>query len=185
MKTIYFILALIFLVFISCQKESTERRLDSDVKFVPTDVIIKTKGFYTIDKVFEFINSFDHKVESITYGFYTSTLPIDSLKYVLDYLKLKPYTHNGERGYATGYVTNEIIIFPKLFNMENKGFQADWLHSMEVLKLAEKTDMEVSGNTIFFHVPIGKEKEWVEKFKKFDFVEWAELNYIFQVNPWP
>jgi hypothetical protein len=39
-------------------------------------------------------------------------------------------------------------------------------------------------NSFYFHVPEGHEKEWVAKFEKFDFVEWAELNYIIEINPW-
>ena len=187
MKTIYFILVLSLWVFVSCKKESTEELIDSDVKFVPTDVSVKTKGYYTIDKVFDFINSFDHDVEYIKYGTYTSSLPSDSLQYVLDYLNAKPYTHSGV-WHVTGYLhyqSQKITIFPKLFQIKNKEYQADWIKSMEKLHLVEDTSSEVSGNIIFFHVPKGKEKEWVEKFKKYDFVEWADLNYIVQLNPWP
>jgi hypothetical protein len=179
------LLFIIFLGFSSCEKYRYEERTNSEEKFVPTDVLVKTKGYYTIDKVFEFINLFDHDVESIKYGFYTSSLPLDSLQYILDYLNAKPYTHDGVRWHVTGYTTDVITIFPKLFKMKNKEYQADWLQSMEILKLAEKTNMEGSGNIIFFHVPVGKEKDWVEKFKKYDFVEWAELNYIVELNPWP
>jgi len=56
---------------------------------------------------------------------------------------------------------------------------------MKILKLTEQTDNVTSGNVIYFHVPEGKEKEWVIKFKDYSFVEWAELNYIVQLNPWP
>ena len=37
----------------------------------------------------------------------------------------------------------------------------------------------------FFHVPEGHEKKWEKKFEEYDFVEWAELNYIIEINPWP
>jgi len=184
MKTIYFILVLSIWVFVSCKKESTEEPIDPDVKFVPTDVTVKTKGYYTIDKVFDFINSFDHDVEYIKYGTYTSSLPSDSLQYVLDYLNAKPYTHSGV-WHVTGYLhyqSQKITIFPRLFQIKNKEYQADWLKSMEKLKLVEDTSSEASGYNIFFHVPKGQEKEWVEKFKKYDFVEWANLNYIVQLN---
>lgn len=183
-------LLLIFLLdFSSCEEDEEENKNDeqsnSEVKFVPTDVLVKTRGEVSIEKVFEFINLFDHDVESIKYGFYTSTLPLDSLQYILDYLDEKPYTHDGIRWHTTGYTTDEISIFPKLFKMKNKEYQADWIQSMEILGLAEKTSMEGSGNIIFFHVPEGKEKEWVRKFKENSFVEWAELNYIAELNPWP
>ena len=56
---------------------------------------------------------------------------------------------------------------------------------MITLKLTEQTDNVSSGNIIYFHVPDGKEKEWVRKFKEYSFVEWAELNSIPEINPFP
>jgi hypothetical protein len=187
---IFPIFILIFLF--SCKKDSDsdEKLIDKDVneKFVPTDVIVKTKGYFTIDKVFNFINSFDHDVEYITNAGYTSSLPSDSLQYVLAYLNAKKYTNDGNRWFVTGYLhyqTKQITIFPKLFNIKNKVYQADWLKSIITLKLKEQTDKDISGYTIFFHVPKGTEKEWVKKFKTYNFIQWAELNYILELNPWP
>lgn len=188
MKKIWIFYLLILSVFFSCEKNINDDIENQDVKFVPTDVLVRTKGYFTIDKVFDFINSFDHDVESIKYGIYNSSLPSDSLQYVLDYLNAKPYTHDGDLWYVTGYLhyqTQQITIFPKLFQIKNKEYQADWLQSMQILQLTEKTDGECSGNTIYFHVPEGEEKEWVKKFEEYDFVEGAELNYIIQLNPWP
>ena len=191
MKTLIIALTLFLFVFISCEKDIDDE-IDysdhSDVEFVPTDVLVKTKGYYTIDKVFDFINLFDHEVEYIKYGIYNSKLPSDSLQYVLDFLNAKPYTNDGNAWFVTGYLhyqTQQITIFPKLFQINNKEYQIDWLQSMEILQLHQQTDTETSGNTILFHVPEGKEKEWVKKFMEYDFVEWAELNYIVQLNPWP
>ena len=31
--------------------------------------------------------------------------------------------------------------------------------------------------------PDGTEKEWVEKFKKYDLIEWTQLNYIGRFSP--
>jgi|SRR5688572_28642230 len=181
MSKLYFYLILILILsIVSC----TDNDLQPDYKFVPTDVIIKTKGYFTIDKVFEFINEFGHDVEYVHNGIYNSDLPSDSLEYVLNYINSKPYT-NSDGWHASGYVhylTNRITVFPRLFDIKNSGYQEDWLHTMDVLKLIEKTDAEVSGYVIYFHVPEGHEKEWVEKFKKYDFVEWAELNYILEVE---
>jgi len=190
-STIGKVVIILFLsLFVSCEKDDDlmDTDLRFDLRFVPTDVIVKTKGYYTIDKVFDFINSFNHEVERIRCSAYTSTLPSDSLNYVLNYLNAKTYTHDGELWYVTGYLhyeTQVITIFPKLFDIKNLDNQTDWLQSMDFLKLREQTDKEVSGNTICFHVPEGQENEWVEKFEKYDFVEWAELNYIVQLNPWP
>ena len=188
MKTIKLISILIISILVSCEKETNKDINDSNEKYVPTDVLVKTKGYFTIDKVFNFINSFDHSVEYIEYGVYISDFPSDSLQYVLNYLNAKPYTNDGKAWFVTGYLhyqTKQITIFPKLFQIKNRDYQIDWLKSMVILKLTEKTSEESSGNIIFFHVPEGKEKEWVEKFKKYDFVEWAELNNIVEINPWP
>lgn len=172
----YLILILALLI-ISC---SSKDEPQPDYKFVPTDVIIKTKGHFTIDKVFEFINGLDHDVESIYSGVYNSDLPSDSLKYVLNHLNSKPYTNSSvwKVGGYLHYQTNQITVFPRLFKIKNKDYQDDWLNTMNILKLVEKTNDETSGYIIYFHVPEGQEKEWVAKFKILDFVEWAELNYI-------
>ena len=181
MKMMKILLSLILLIFLSCSKEED---VNMDEEFVPTDVLVKIKGTYTIDKVFDFINSFDHEVENISSQTYISALPSDSLQYVLDYLNAKPYTNDGITWFVTGYLhyqTQEITIFPRFFEIKNSEYQKDWLESMKILKLKEQTDTETSGCIVFFHVPEGKEKEWEKKFERYEFVEWAELNYLAEV----
>lgn len=178
----HYIILILTILTVSCSSDNDVP--EPDYKFVPTDVIIKTKGNFTIDKVFEFINGFDHDVEYIYNGIYNSKLPSDSLEYVLNYLNSKSYT-NSSGWKVSGYLhyqTNRITIFPRLFEIKNKEYQQDWLESMDILKLIEKIDAETSGHIIYFHVPEGQEKEWVKKFKKYDFVEWAELNYIIEIE---
>lgn len=185
MKILRLVPVILFFSIISCEKDNVE---NLDEKYVPTDVFVKVKGYYTIDKVFNFINSFEHKVEEIHSQTYTSDLPSDSLQYVLDYLNAKTYTNDGITWFVSGYLhyqTKVIIIFPKLFNINNFTYQADWLESMVILKLKEDTESETAGGIIYFHVPEGHEKEWEKKFEEYDFVEWAELNYIAEINPWP
>ena len=166
-------------------------REDEDVKpeleFVPTEVFVKFEGGYTIDKVFEFINSLGHEVPYIRSLKYTSDLPPDSLEYVLNYLNAKPYTQR-DVWRVTGYrhyKTDEISIFPTLFDMKNAKYQNDWLESIQVLQLREDTEGTTAGFIVFFRVPEGEEKTWESKFEEYDFVEWAELNYIVELNPWP
>lgn len=179
---------LLFLMFIgllfSCSKDANK----DSAKYVPTDVIVKIKGGYTTEDVFDFINGFDHEVETIHSQTYTSDLPSDSLQYVLDYLNAKSYTNKGNAWFVTGYLhyqTQEITIFPKLFGMKNTAYQQDWLQSMELLKLKEKSDNTTAGCIIHFHVPEGEEKKWVKTFEKYGFVEWAELNCYVEVQQWP
>jgi hypothetical protein len=175
MNKLAYYITFLSLVFISCEKEP----------IVPTDVFVKIKGYYTIDKVFDFINSFDHDVEYIYSQVYNSDLSSDSLQYVLDYLNAKPYTNDGAQWFVTGYLhyqTKRITIFPRLFHIKNVDYQTDWLASMKFLKLIEQTDGETSGCIIFFHVPEGEEKTWARKFERYDFVEWVNLNYIHEIN---
>lgn len=183
MKKLRLLLLALLFALVACSKKDN---VAPDEKFVPTDVLVKIKGYYTIDKVFDFINSFDHAVENISSQVYTSDLPSDSLQYVLDYLNAKPYTNDGDAGFVTGYLhyqTEVITIFPNFFNIKNTDYQKDWLESMTILKLNEQTEGETSGCIIYFHVPEGQEKLWKKKFEEYEFVEWAELNYIVDINP--
>ncbi|MBP1644912.1 MAG: hypothetical protein H6Q16_487 [Bacteroidetes bacterium] len=180
MKTLKLILLLFSLSFISCEKEIDDQPTNEENRFVPTDVFVKIKGGYTIDKVFKFINSFDHEVENINSLKFTSSLSPDSLQYVLDYLNAKPYTNDGNVWFVNGYLhyqTNQITIFPRLFNIKNTTYQEDWLNSMKVLKLKEDTISQTAGCIIYFHVPEGEERLWESIFKKYEFVEWVQLNY--------
>ena len=177
-----FIFILFTLILLGCNKNSIE----NSEGFVPTDVLVKIKGYYTIDKVFDFINTFDHDVENIHSQVYTSNLPSDSLQYVLDYLNEKPYTNDGDAWFVNGYLhyqTNIITIFPRLFDIKNIEYQYDWIESMEILELNEQTEGETSGCIIYFHVPKGEEIEWKNRFEQYEFVEWTELNYYAEIEP--
>jgi len=190
MKKLFWILNISLFALISCEKDDDigDNEVKFDLRFVPTDVIVKTKGYYTIDKVFDFINSFDHDVECITSRIYTSALPPDSLSYVFNYIIRKTYTNNGGNKWFLAYVdydTKIITILPELYDIKNKDNQSDWLQTKYILRLSEETDIETSANKIFFHVPEGQEKEWVRKFEKYNFVKWAKLNYIVEINRWP
>ena len=154
-------------------------------EYKPMRVSVKTKRYFTINEVFNFINSLDLDVDQIHSGVYVSNMSSDNLQYILDCLNAKPYTNNGSdwprvTGYLH-YLTNQITIFPYLFNMKNKTYQEDWLQSMDEYKLVEQFAYDHSGYIIYFRVPEGTEKYWVTEFKKYEFVEWAELNRIVHV----
>lgn len=169
----------------SCNKKNSDVRPEG--RFVPTDVIVKTKSDFTVDKVFDFINTYDHDVELLYNGIYTSELPSDSLQYVLDYLNKKTYTHENEDWPVSGYLhykSQVITIFPRLIDMKDRSNQTDWLQSMKILRLKEVIEKNgIGGNMIHFHVPASEEKTWVAKFRKLSFVEWAELNYYADIVP--
>lgn len=171
----------ILLLFISCKEDE---EITPEYDFVPRVVKLHTDGTVNTREVFDFINSFDHEieVERVSSEVYISELPPDSLNYVLEYLNAKSYT-NDDVWSVTGYrhyATDAVTIFPKLFNIKNQENQADWLESMQILKLREKGN----GFLISFKVPEGQEKEWEKRFEAYDFVEWVELNYIVPITRW-
>lgn len=113
-------------------------------------------------------------------------MPSDSLQYVLDLLNEKPYTNDGINWFVTGYLhyqTNQITIFPKLFEIDKLEYQNDWLMAMAELKLNEKHNTELNSGIVRFYVPEGKEKEWKSRFENHEIVDWAELNYIADIVP--
>ena len=75
------------------------------------------------------------------------------------------------------------MIFPRLFGIENIDYQTDWLNSMNELELNEKHNSELNSGIIRFYVPIGHEIEWRNQFTSYDIVDWAELNYISDIEP--
>jgi hypothetical protein len=147
----------------------------------------------TIRDIFDFINLFDRKVLNIHRAGagrgYLSTMPADRLGYILDILNAKPYfsrvhgyvlnnrmdIQNADFRFSSSHISHYIVIDVTMSNMENKGYQTDWLKFMTDYKFFE-------GNThhawfmIDFEVPDGKEKEWIEKFKTYEFVIGATLN---------
>ena len=182
MKPFRMTLIILSLSLSGCEKVKVDK---SDERYVPTDVLVKIKGSYKIDKAFDFINRFDHSVESISSLTYTSNLPPDSLQYVLDLLNAKAYTNDSTAWPVTGYLnhqTNAIIVFPRLFEMNNISYQTDWLESVDTLKLNEDTTCITAGCIIYFHVPAGREKEWIKTFEEYDIVERTELNHIIEIS---
>jgi len=132
----------------------------------------------TIRDVFEFINLFDHKVLNIhklgSEG-YISSMPKDSLDYIVSDLNAKPY-FSRVHGY---WKEGQLIINVTMSNMESIDYQADWFKTMNDYKLTEVTTI-YSWFIIDFEVPDGKEKEWMEKFKTHKFVNGVASNYGYQ-----
>lgn len=128
MKRLLILLAVSLSLLTSCRKEKTSAIIEPEQKYVSTDVLVKTKNDFTIDKVFEFINAYDHDVEYIYNSFYTSAIHPDSLQYMLDYLNKKSYTNDGKVWFVGGYrhyQTRVITIFPRLYHIKDRNNQAD------------------------------------------------------------
>ena len=168
----------------SCSKDDI--KVDTR-EFVPGEISVGVKSGTNISAVFDFINQFDHKVDNVNSLTFTSDLSSDSLHYVLDILNNKTYTNDGENWFSTGYIhsqTNQITIFPRLFEIDNSDYQNDWLNSMGELKLNQKHNVELNSGIIRFYVPDGSELEWKNQFKNYDIVDWVELNYISNITPY-
>ncbi|PLX06803.1 MAG: hypothetical protein C0596_13950 [Marinilabiliales bacterium] len=152
---------------------------DEDEMYVPTDVLVKTDSTYSIAEVFNFINSFDFKVEDISSSLFYSTLPFDSIEYVKEYLTELEYygtSQNSIEAYVH-YRFNEILVSVSLRDMHKIGNQISWLNAIEDLQLHEKPRY-----LIHFNVPKGQERQWEKRFEEYGFVEWAELNYYIEVT---
>ena len=180
-KIILLILVIGFLS--SCSNDNSE----SDTReFVPGEVSVGIKSGTDISDLFDFINLFDHQVDNVNSLTFTSNLESDNLQYILDILNEKTYTNDGVNWFVTGYLhyqTNQITIFPRLFGMDNIEYQNDWLNSMNELELNEKHNSELNSGIIRFYVPVGEELDWKNQFENYNIVDWAELNYISDIQP--
>ena len=140
---------------------------------------VKTNRHITIDRAFDFVNSFDFDVKSIYLRSYVSTMPSENLQYILDKLNAKPYT-NRDNWQVTGYLksmTNQIIITARLFDMENKAYQADWIQSMNDYQLIEDMSFDFGGHIIEFRIPENPENKGVPEFDEYEIVEWVDYSY--------
>ena len=144
----------------------------------PGNITIVTKTNFTMDMVFDFINSFEHDVMHITGVCYTSTLPSDSLLYVAYGIRAKPYVVGP--AYALHFMTNLITLNFWLSDMKNKNYQEDWLKTITDYQLVEVMNKErYEGYTIHFQIPEGTERLWEAKFKEYEFVESVRLSYYY------
>ncbi|MDR2969608.1 MAG: hypothetical protein LBV32_08400 [Tannerellaceae bacterium] len=181
-------------VFFSFMDDGTDRELTLDFSStgkvlsyyydVTTGVYAKTERYYTIDRVFDFINSLDFEVKEITSGVCVSRLPSSEaeLQRITNALNAKPYTHDGvwNTGGYLHYLTGTITIFPHLFGMNDRSYQADWLAAMREYSLVETFDYDHSGYIVEFQIPEDRtipESHWKDMFAKYDFLEWVEMSY--------
>jgi len=170
------LLLVCFCVLASCKSPG----VDAELRFVPGEITVGIKKDYPINRIFEFINSSGIVAESVYYSSYTSTFPSDSLQFIKNILETKSYLIDG-MGWGPGVelqpLTNNILVSPKMFKMENTVNQVDWLETMRILKLVELWNQAgEAGSILRLRVPIGTENTWVERFKKLSFIEWIERN---------
>ena len=149
------------------KKDDTLKSIGYERQYAARMVVVSLKEG-SINQNFDFINLFDHEVEEIFWINFISEMLPDSMQYIVDLLKTKPYICKSP-GYCFAHgvlIEGEICISLNLFDIHNKEFQADWLTTMEDLMLIDPLESRI----LFFLVPEGKEKEWELKFKEYDCV---------------
>jgi hypothetical protein len=137
---------------------------------------VKTK-YTNINDVFDFINSLELDVKQIESGTYLSSMEAntDTLQYIIDNLKAKPYTTDTwVTGHLHWYNAN-IVIFLNLYDMKNTNYQTDWIETMSKYKLENYVDG--TEHIIVFYIPEGTGEQWEMNFTGYNFVHWVELSY--------
>ncbi|MBX2966345.1 MAG: hypothetical protein KF845_09385 [Cyclobacteriaceae bacterium] len=137
---------------------------------------VKTK-YTDINEVFDFINSLEFGVKQIENGTYLSSLAADTdvLQSIITNLKAKSYTTDSwVTGHLHWYNAN-IVVFIRLYDMENKNYQADWIETMNEYQF--ENYVNGAKHTIVFYIPEGTGEQWETNFTEYDFVDWAELSH--------
>lgn len=160
---------------LGCDEKVNENLDQRD--FVPGDIAIGIKSTIAIDLVFDLMNEKEVLIEQMSGFFNYSTLPSDSLEYIKEILKSKPYTDRwgGKGGSAfISAVDGRLIVTEFFFNMDIPA-QEDWISTMNQLELK---DLGNDTKNLLITVTPGSEKFWLDVFKNHPYVKWVELNYI-------
>jgi len=117
--------------------------------------------------------------------FYNTKLPNDSLNFLINNIKDKPYLNkNGFHG-GSAFISevNPHIIFVTdlMFDMDSTA-QTDWIQTISRLKLI---DYGNDTKNLLLKVPIGKEIYWQNILARQEYIKWTELNYIVKIDPNP
>ena len=164
-------LLLLVLWMAGCKKDSPVKERE----FVAGDVIIGIKSGFPIHEVFDLMNENGITIDHMSGFFYYSTLPTDSLDYIVSELRNKEYFN--KRGFKGGSAYNHaiehrIVVAETFFEM-NLPAQNDWLLSMEKLELK---DLDNDTRYLLIKVEPGTEELWLDRFRNHPYVKWVELN---------
>jgi len=134
-------------------------------------ILMETRLHFSIDSVFDFINSLSLNTAGIDGSRYFLDLPLDSLQFVLDYLNTKPYIESSNGHYVE--FLGKINIQVSLVNMTNKNYQADWLKTINKFGFTYLDDVIGALYTVVIEVPKGAEDEWIRRLNEYGFVNWG------------
>lgn len=111
---------------------------------------------------FAFVNDNHLGIEVMIANQYESSLPTDSIDFVINYLNSKNYiTLTGWKAYKGGTVrlvdqAKVVVYMCPLWGMTETN-QRDWFETMSVLKLSDEGSL--MGATL--NVPVGEEQKWI------------------------
>jgi hypothetical protein len=136
----------------------------------------------SMERSFRLFNGFDFQIDEVSGNRYESSLPGDSIDYVIDYLNSKEYINTKGFGAVKdgsvylNYQTKVLTIGCTLWGMTLEN-QRDWIETTSILKLTDTSDIRYFVLTI----PVGEEIKWATTFKTFNSVRWAEPNCYAQI----
>lgn len=173
------ILLVLTLFVVACNDDNSPV---DDRPFVAGDVIIGIKSTTSISSVFDLMNGKGVVIDQMSGFFNYSTLPTDSLDYIINELRDKIYLN--KRGFDGGSafihaIENRIVVTEFFFEMDLDA-QQDWLTTMGLLEL---NDLGNDTKNVVIKVAPGTERDWIRLFKADPNVTWAELNYIGGFEP--
>jgi hypothetical protein len=181
MKTCIFFLALSFALF-SCEKETGNKPVDNE-GFVPGMLSVGFAKNARLKSAFDLMNKYHLRIVRVYGILYVSKLPADSIDYVVDMLKIKPYlysdrTHIHKDGDVYLDVNTGKITVIYLTNVMDEISQTDWFITAGLLKLEEQPSLK----SFLLEVPFGEEIYWRDKLKHDYIVSRAELVGTFYDN---
>jgi len=126
------ILIILSFVFYFCSTDS-----DTLVPLVSDKLTITIRESVTLIEAFDMLEERSLKIERIFGIHYVSTLPTDSIPYIIDIMNHKPYTRGTSGNVFISYHTHELTVLPTFTGGMDKDILKDWLVVVELLKLTE------------------------------------------------
>ncbi|MBL7718296.1 MAG: hypothetical protein JNL72_05615 [Flavipsychrobacter sp.] len=173
-------IVLLLLLLTGCRKNNGE----PEGEYVKGDLSFGIRDEVTIDRVFNLINEEHLDVEHIFGYTYVLPYPKDSIHMVRRELVQKMYLkwpQSSATDTPNVFVNSadKMILSTSLFHMSDTANQNDWLRTIGKLSMADRAVTFKNAN---IHVPDGQEKQWRDYLLQKEIVEWAQLNYIIELQ---
>jgi hypothetical protein len=170
----------------SCQKATVEPEIPicPPIDCSAGDVLVGMREATTLPQMFQLFNSNAFTIKSVMGPVYISSLPADSIDYIVRELNRKTYINSGAwKAVKNGnvylhYQTRALTVIPRLLDMTVAN-QQDWAATVQRLQLQEQPTMVKS---CYLNVPLCSEKYWVSQMQPNPLVKWAQLNNIIHIQ---